>query len=104
MPTLQSRVGAQVRALRTSLLYTQEEIAEKAGITHGHLGAIERGASWPSGDVLDSIASALNTAPRLLMPEEAGSSEADSIYAIACSMPPKKVRMALSVMREIAKG
>jgi transcriptional regulator with XRE-family HTH domain len=60
MTDLRKIVGPNVRAYRTALGLTQAELAEKAGIATNHLGLLEAGKHFPTLDVLDRLAAALN--------------------------------------------
>jgi transcriptional regulator with XRE-family HTH domain len=55
--------GAEVRALRKTRRMTLKDLATVSGVSLSHLSAIERGASNPSLEVIDSIASALSVSP-----------------------------------------
>jgi transcriptional regulator with XRE-family HTH domain len=61
-------LGKRIRERRKSLKMTQEDIAEKAGISIKHISKIETGKSPPSLACFVSIANALDTTlDRLLM-------------------------------------
>ena len=61
---------------------SQEELAEKAGISVPYLATIERGSKWPSPATLSKIAYALNLEPYdLLKPENASSIEVRKIVS-----------------------
>ena len=68
--SIRNLLGNNVRLYRENLGYTQEELAEKAGISPPFLGAIERGEKWPSPETLAGIAAGLKVNPYdLLKPE-----------------------------------
>jgi len=68
--TIKNLLSTNVRLYREDLGYTQEELAEKAGISPPFLGAIERGEKWPSPETLAGIAAGLKVNPYdLLKPE-----------------------------------
>jgi transcriptional regulator with XRE-family HTH domain len=52
--------GARVRYLRLSKKYSQEKLAERAGISVDFLSLIERGRNSPSFERLQLLADALN--------------------------------------------
>jgi len=52
--------GRRVRAVRKAAKLTQEQIAEKAGVTPNFLGYIERGKKQPSLNLVFALARALN--------------------------------------------
>lgn len=53
-------IGARIKYYRTQKELTQEELAEKAGISKPHFGAIERGEKAASLEFLINICNALN--------------------------------------------
>lgn len=62
-----AELGRQVLRLRKGLGFTQDELAEKAGISRNYVSLIERGeASNLSVNVLNSLATALGTTPAQL--------------------------------------
>ena len=52
--------GKKLRALRKSKVYTQETLAEKAGIDEKHLSRIENGKFFPTYKTLTKILNVLN--------------------------------------------
>jgi transcriptional regulator with XRE-family HTH domain len=53
--------GKRVRELRKQKGYSQEELADKAGLHRTYIGSIERGEQNVSIDNIDKIAKALKT-------------------------------------------
>lgn len=75
-----------VKRRRAQLAISQMELAERAGISSGYVGEIEMGRKFPTPDVLERLAEALEVRPfRLLMsPEDvADSAGADALYDAA---------------------
>jgi transcriptional regulator with XRE-family HTH domain len=60
-------VGDNVRELRTLNALTQEELADRAGITATALSRIERNEAEPRPSTLRKLAAALGTEPRELI-------------------------------------
>ena len=58
--TLESLVGAQVRALRLALGMTIADLAQAAGLSPGMLSKVENGQTSPSLGTLSALAGALN--------------------------------------------
>ena len=56
---LRLRVGRQMKQLRLLRGLSQEQLAEKVGITSKHLGQMERGKANISIDMLDVVAASL---------------------------------------------
>ena len=55
----QIALGGQIRKLRRRAGLTQEQLAEKAGLSLKHLGEVERGRGNPTLSSLESLADAL---------------------------------------------
>ena len=53
-------LGQQIQAIRTSLDLTQEQLAQKSGISKDHISKIERGVISPNYRSIMKIADALN--------------------------------------------
>lgn len=60
-------LGKRVRELRRSLSLTQEELAEKCGISASFLGHIERGTRVASIETLVALCNTLNVNPQFLL-------------------------------------
>ena len=61
-----SLLGKRIKEIRKSKGFTQELLAESAGIDSKHLSRIECGVNFPSLDLLNKIAVLLNIEPSLL--------------------------------------
>nr|AGS53557.1 hypothetical protein [uncultured bacterium contig00062] len=73
---LKSQLSRNIRQFRVNSGLSQEELAEKAGISVPYLGAIERGEKWPGPATMGEIANSLGVEPHdLLRPENASSRE-----------------------------
>ncbi|MBQ2954211.1 MAG: helix-turn-helix transcriptional regulator [Clostridia bacterium] len=60
-------LGKRVRELRRTLSLTQEELAEKCGISASFLGHIERGTRVASIETLVCLCNTLNVNPQYLL-------------------------------------
>ncbi len=60
-------VGKNIRKLRESKGYSQEELAQKAGLKRSYMGYIERGDKNVTLTTLRRIAIALNVHPSILL-------------------------------------
>ncbi len=58
---IDKRIGKRIKERREALGMTQEQFAEKAGLTTNYISTIERGASFPRYDKLITILNALET-------------------------------------------
>lgn len=56
---LPKTIGKKVKKRRTSLGLTQEELAEKVGISRTYMGFVEQGRNVPTLETLEKIARAL---------------------------------------------
>ncbi|HKM40021.1 MAG TPA: helix-turn-helix transcriptional regulator, partial [bacterium] len=63
-------LGTRLRGAREDLGYSQAQLAERAGVSPGLVGQIERGEVQPSLLTLDNLASALGVSPCYLIQEE----------------------------------
>jgi transcriptional regulator with XRE-family HTH domain len=61
------KFGAIVRAMREERGLTQDELAERAGISGTYVGFIERGDSVPTLTILLQVAEALKVRPAELL-------------------------------------
>lgn len=61
--------GRRVRELRNEREWTQEELAERAGMNWLQLGHIERGSSDPKLSTIIKLAKALKVSPADLLPQ-----------------------------------
>ncbi|GCE12355.1 helix-turn-helix domain-containing protein [Tengunoibacter tsumagoiensis] len=59
MADLQETIGKVIRQERLDRRLTMKELADKAGLSEIYVGEIERGQKYPSGKVLESLASSL---------------------------------------------
>jgi transcriptional regulator with XRE-family HTH domain len=66
---LLDRFGAAVKSLREERGFTQEELAERSGMTEKHLGEIERGVTEASITAMAGLAKGLQVGLGDLMPE-----------------------------------
>lgn len=66
MAKLQKLLGTRVYELRKRVNLTQEQFAEKAGVSNDTISRIERGIRSPSFDVLERIAKGLDVEVREL--------------------------------------
>ena len=60
MANLQEIIGRVIRQERQDRHLTIKELGEKAGISEIYMGEIERGQKYPSANVLESLARALD--------------------------------------------
>ena len=59
----QALFGSRIRSIREAADLSRETSAERAGISANYLGEIERGEKWPTLDMIERIAMALQVLP-----------------------------------------
>lgn len=69
MSTLTRRFGLVVRRHRVARGWSQEEFADRAGLSRSYSGEVERGNSTPSLATVLKIAEALGASPSVLVEE-----------------------------------
>ena len=60
MTNIKRLLGANIRHYRTALGFSQAQLAEKASMATNYLGLIENGRKFPSADMVERIAAALD--------------------------------------------
>ncbi|MDF2670429.1 MAG: transcriptional regulator [Paenibacillus sp.] len=63
-----NQIAQRVRAFRKLKGFTQDELAQKMGVSIAILGAIERGSRKAEPRIMQKIADALNIEPAELLP------------------------------------
>ena len=68
------KVGKRVKEVRKKYGLTQEDLAEKVGVSATYISSIERGLSFPRGEVLVGILNALNVSSDFVFCDVVGAS------------------------------
>lgn len=63
-------IGSRIRARRTELGLTQQELADELGVTHQHVSRIETDQAAPSLDLLVALSAKLGTSAEWLLTEQ----------------------------------
>src|SRR4051812_10319786 len=66
------QLGASIRMLRLEKGWSQEQLAERAGLSYKFVGEVERGVGNPSVETLFEIATALGVEPVAFFESRAG--------------------------------
>lgn len=61
------RLGQNIKAARTERGWSQEELADEAGLHRTYISGVERGVRNPTVTVVEKIAKALGVEARLLL-------------------------------------
>ena len=70
IPAIQLILAQNIKEARSRLGYSQQELAERADLSAGHMNDLEQGRKWVSADTLQRLADALALEPfMLLLPE-----------------------------------
>lgn len=69
---LRGGLGARLRELRLARHLTQEQLAERAGLSYKFIGEVERGRGNPTLTTLGALADALQIYVRDLLPARPG--------------------------------
>ena len=62
-----------IKSARTKLGYSQQELAEKADLSPGHMNDLEQARKWVSADTIQRLAKALMLEPWMLLLPDTGS-------------------------------
>ncbi len=90
MPDTPDTPAARLRALRARAGLTQQQLADRLGITQGYVADVERGRRVPGLDWLHDAATALGWDPHELDPRLA--STAPRIQKSACNKSGPRVK------------
>ena len=85
-------LGTRIKKLRHQKRLTQEQLAEKAGVSAPFIGHIERGSRVASLETLVAICNALETSPEYLL--------CDSLVPTACAAPANVTAQAVAQLRQ----
>ncbi len=103
--TIGSQLGQRIRDRRKRLSFTQEELAEKAGIGGSYLSMIERGQRTPHVETLARIAFALGIAlSQLFIDADANDVRVEDLSLIAYLETLHLDRTDVDVLLRVAKG
>ena len=90
----QELINKNIKALRQRLYLTQEEFAEKIGLSLQGLSNIERNRYQPTAETIDKICNAFKISPAelLLVPTETNKDILENINTLLSACPTKKLK------------
>jgi transcriptional regulator with XRE-family HTH domain len=101
---LRSLLSRNIRQFRVVSGLSQEQLAEKAGISVPFLGAIERGEKWPSPETFANIAYGLGVEPYdLVKPENTSAQDVRQIIANLARDLSALVNQAVKTLNTVAR-
>lgn len=80
---LQNLLAQNLKTAREKLGYSQQELAERSGISPGHMNDLEQSRKWVSANTLQRLGDALGLEPFMLLLPPAYSRETDSFSLLA---------------------
>lgn len=97
--------GSRIRSIREAATMSRELVAEKAHINANYLGEIERGEKWPSIEVVERLAGALNVAPSTFLEFDAEDIDATILQAklerLLANRNVEQLRQALRLLKAL---
>ena len=99
-------IGRNIRNIRNDLGYSQEKLAELAGLTTVHISHLETGNAKPTVSTLVKIANALNTSADsllkdLISDDNTGHSISKELENIISDCSPAELKMITEVARTV---
>ena len=94
-------LGKRIREARLNKQYTQQRLAEEAGIGQMYLGEIERGTKMPSLKIFIKILNALNISADYVLRDELASGDRyiyDEITEKLNGLSPKQRKTAAEIL------
>jgi transcriptional regulator with XRE-family HTH domain len=91
-------LGRRIRQQRCVLSLTQEQLAERAGISKETIGRLEQGVGSPTLETLFKVAGALRTTGSVLL----ATSSADEVVALVASLPERELEVARVMLRALS--
>ena len=100
---LKRRFGGHVRQLRTARSITQDNLAERSGLSVDTVRRIESGSISPSLDTMSKLANGLNVSVATLFQGLDGGrrNEVSELCDYLSDKPAAQVRLAFEVLRQL---
>lgn len=102
VPDIPLLFGENLRKLRKSKGFTQEELSEKLEITQKHLSMLETGTQFASAQLISKICGVLDIEPAELFSSEISVSESNRLFSrLATLIENKMATMQALLIEEI---
>lgn len=102
---MKNRIGNAIKSKRKENKLTQEELAEKAGVTPSYIGQIERGGTYPSFEVLAKITTTLTIDANLCFYDDANQlKERKEFYLLYDQLPTKMKKLAKEMLKVFSRN
>lgn len=105
MSDIANIIGERLRLLRTQAGYSQEALAERAGLHYTYIGQLERGEKNATLESVEKIARALNVSFETLFAGvinmENRSEFATSCYHLVLSQPLSQQEMLYEILKSV---
>lgn len=101
---LQEIVGNNLQKYRTKAKLTQDQVAERAGISTSHYANLERGNRSMSAVVLRSLAEALGVSTDCLLYEDSASTHIENIRSLLSNKPETFVAAVEGILCALIEG
>ena len=98
---IDKRIGKRIKECRERLGLTQEQFAEKTGLTPNYISTLERGASFPRCDKLILIMNALETNADAIfcdVLEHSADYQASVLSGRLEALPPREQKRILDIL------
>lgn len=98
---IDKRIGKRIKQRREQLKLTQEEFADKVGVTVNYISTIERGASFPRCERLIAILNALEISADAIfcdVLEYCGNYREEKLSQELRTLPPQKQKEILGML------
>ncbi|MFW5500919.1 MULTISPECIES: helix-turn-helix domain-containing protein [unclassified Maridesulfovibrio] len=97
-------VGQNIQKLRKSLKLSQQDMAERAGISYKYLGEIERGKVNLSVDILMKISNSLQIQPEKLLASQSKTNDSQlKAQAILADLSPQQLEIIMDMVDVLKK-
>lgn len=102
----QELINKNIKALRQKHYLTQEEFAEKVGLSLQGLSNIERNRYQPTAETIDRICKAFKITPAelLLVPTDSNKEIIENIVTLLSECPTKKLKKIYEMVQLMIKG